>query len=426
MLWLLLGVLLVCSGTVSACETSLFGLSRRALQEFQSSGKPMRRRVHALMQQPHQVLMTVLIANTAINVAIFSAAFFTLRGIAESSALAAVAAAIAVPLAVILFGEMLPKALALSNPRHFAPPAAGLIATLQVVLVPIQRVLDRFVIAPITRLLAPSDSPSAAVTPDELRLMVEHSAREGVINTAENEMLQAIVALGTVSVREVMTPRVDMRAVAWDAPRDDLLGSFRETGRRRLPVRGRDLDDIRGLLYRRDLHLQRNTAPKALLRRIRFVPEQANLMQVLRHFREEHITLAIVVDEHGGTAGLVSVHDIVQWIVGVLPDAEGPRRAAPSQRIDEHSYRISGDLSIRDWAGRFDVGDVDRHVDTVAGLILARLGRLPQHGDSIRIRNLTLKVESMRGRRIEHVLLTLDTPAQTAARRVDGTQGAKG
>ena len=103
---------------------------------------------------------------------------------------------------------------------------------------------------------------------------------------------------------------------------------------------------------------------------------------------------------------MVSIEDVVEWIVGDLPDADTPRPAVPTERIDENTYRLSGDLSVRLWADRFAVGEIDRYVDTVGGLILAKLGRLPRPGDAVHIRNLTLTIEHMQGRRIERVLLT--------------------
>jgi CBS domain containing-hemolysin-like protein len=142
-----------------------------------------------------------------------------------------------------------------------------------------------------------------------------------------------------------------------------------------------------------------------LVRRAHFVPEQANLIQLLRYFRTEGMGMVIVVDEYGGTAGLVTLEDVVEWVVGDLPDTDRQRPAVPTERIDESTYRLSGDLSVRLWADRFGGGEIDRHIDTVAGLILAKLGRLPRTGDSVRIRNLTLTVEAMQRRRIERVLL---------------------
>jgi CBS domain containing-hemolysin-like protein len=234
---------------------------------------------------------------------------------------------------------------------------------------------------------------------------VERSAHEGVINSTENEMLQAIVALVDLSIREVMTPRVDIQSVRMDADRDSVLEIVRSSGRRRLPVHGRDLDDIRGVIYARDLYLNQDKPVRKLVRSAHFVPEQVNLMQLLRHFRTGRNQLAIVVDEYGGTAGLVTSEDVVEWIVGDLPDIETPRPAVHIERIDEDTYRLPGNLSVRLWADRFGVEEFERSVDTLAGLILAKVGRLPRPGTSVSIRNLELTVEAMRGRRIERVLL---------------------
>ncbi len=408
MLWALLVLLLVCSGVVSASETALFGLTRQALHEFRRADKPLRRRVHTVMQHPHRVLMTVLIANTAINVSIFTVSFLVLRQIPPHLVLVTAIGGAMVPLVVIVCGEMLPKATALANPGRFAPGAAALIGALQMVLRSLLWVLGTLVIEPLTRLLAPTASSSDGVTTDELRLLVEQSAAQGAINSTENEMLQATVAMGEVSVREVMTPRVDIVSVRLDADRATVHETIRESGRRRIPVIGKDLDDIKGVLYARDVYLNPQAPVRSLVRRIHYVPEQVTLMQLLRHFRTERIHLAVVVDEHGGTAGLVTIEDVVEWIVGDLPDAETPLPDAITELVDDNTYRLSGDLSARVWSDRFGAGDVDRRVDTVGGVILAKLGRVPRVGDSVSIRNLTLTVESMRQRRIQKVLVRRD------------------
>ena len=405
MIWLLLAFLLLCSGAVSASETALFGLSRQALYRFGRSPGRLRRRVSLLMQQPRRVLMTVLITNTAVNVAIFTISFLALRELHVDSAALSAVGGVMVLLAVIVFGEMLPKALAFGNTGRFAPPAASLIAVLQLVLGPVRWILGTFLVEPITRLVAPQSAAGNTITTDELRLLVERSAHEGVIDSTENEMLQAIVALGDVSVREVMTPRVDIRWIRVDSGHAGAQRMIRKWRCRLVPACGRDLDDIRGILHTRDLYLQPEAKVWSLVRPVPFVPEQINLMQLLRYFRTEGTQMVIVVDEYGGTAGLVTLEDVVEWVVGELPDTERPRPSVAMERIDEDTYRLSGDLSVRLWADRFGAGEIDRHIDTVAGLILAKLGRLPRPGDSVRIQNLTLTVETMQRRRIERVLL---------------------
>ncbi len=405
MLWISLVLLLVCSGVISASETALFGLKQHALQSMSRSDRALHRRAALLMQRPHHVLMSVLITNTAVNVAIFAIAFFALRQLGDLHAWIAMSAGLLTPMVVIVVGEMVPKALALSRPELFAAPAALVVGSMLALLAPILHVMDRWIIAPITRLLAPGVATGRAVTTDELKLLVEQSAGEGVINETENGMLQAIVALGDVSVREVMTPRVDIRAVSIDDDRTTMLEMMRTTGRRRIPVRGRDLDDIRGVVYARDFHLNPSTPLRSLLRRVHFVPEQANLIQLMRCFRAGGTHLAIVVDEFGGSVGLVTAKDMVAWIAGDISDEGSPQPEHPTEQVDENTYRLSGSLSARILAERFSVGDIEPHVDTVAGLILTKLGRVPKNHDEIRIGNLTLEVESMRNHRIERVLL---------------------
>lgn len=402
MIWLVLAILLGVSAAVSAAETALFALTRKDLHEFQRSKSPLRRSAHLLMLHPRRVLLTVLISNTAVNITFYAVSYTVYE---KLSAATATAVGLGSLFLVIIVGEVVPKAISLGNARVLAPPSAGLIRFLQVILSPLVRLLSVVLVDPITRLLAPSSPQEDEVDSDELRLLVESSARVGHIDTTENELLQSIVALPEASVREVMTPRVDVEFVRITDSPSRALQTIKACKRRILPVCGRDLDDVRGLLYAREALTNPGAPTTSLLRAVRFVPEQLNLAQLVRHFHEEKTHFAIVVDEYGGTSGLVTVDDVVEWIVGDLPESEAPHAEAQTERLDENTYRLSGDLSVRDWAERFGVEEVDPHVDTVAGLILAKLGRLPRAGDRVRIRNLTLTVDAVRRRRIDHVVL---------------------
>ena len=413
MTWSLLAILLVCSAGVSGSETALFGLRRRMLYRFSRSDRAFARRVHTIMQQPRRVLLTVLIANTTINVAIFAISFIAIDRLRHEHAGWAAFAGVAVLLSVIVFGEVVPKAVALNGAVRFAPPAAALMTVLQTVVDPIRWVLATLFVEPITRLLAPSTQVPDHVTTEELRLLVERSEEEGHLDSTESEMLQAVVTLADVSIREVMTPRVDIQAVPIREPRGDVLDRFDRTKRRRLPVFDRDLDDIQGFLYLRDLLLRPDVPIRLLVRPIPFVPAQVNLMQLLRFLRDGPTDLAVVVDEHGGTAGLVAVEDVVRWIVGDVDRFQYPRQDQATQRIDENTYRIPGELSVRVWADRFAVGEIDRRIDTVGGLVLSKIGRMPRVGDRVRVGNLTLTVESMNKRRIVRVLLRRDLDGAT-------------
>ena len=174
MLWFVLALLLLCSGIISATETALFGLSSSALRDLRRAPGGLRRRAYRMMSVspgPRRVLMTVLMANTGVNVTIFTVAFFALRQVGESYLVIATLGGLAVPFLLIVFGEVLPKAVALASPHTFAPAASGLIAVLHVALGPIQWLLSRSLVEPITRLLAPSSGQPDAVTTEELRLL---------------------------------------------------------------------------------------------------------------------------------------------------------------------------------------------------------------------------------------------------------------
>jgi CBS domain containing-hemolysin-like protein len=240
------------------------------------------------------------------------------------------------------------------------------------------------------------------------------AARQGVIDTAENMMLQEIVALPQTSVRSVMRPRVDVIAVPLDADPADVRSRMHQARLTKLPVYGRDLDDIRGLVHARDLYLRDDPPLARLIRPVNYIPEQCNLLQVIEHFQATRSQLAIAVDEYGGMAGLVTMEDVLEQIVGDLPGTQKPAEPAV-EVISPNVYRLAGDLNVRDWAQRFGMTKLTgTKVQTVAGLILARLGRLPQEGESVRFANLTLTVERLAGRRIDRILLTHNPGAGTS------------
>ncbi len=363
------------------------------------------RRVFHLMRQPRQVLMTVLITNTAVNVAIFAISFIGTHGLRERQPALTALVGVITLLVVIVFGEMLPKAIALSNTRLLAPGAGAFISTMHTILSPIRWVSEVFLVEPLTRLLSPSRPMSDAVSTDELQLLVEHSAQEGHINSTENELLQTVVALDEINVREIMTPRVDASFGSTTNTRDQIQALLQKHGMRHLIVCGRDMDDIRGVLDARRFYLEPERDWLSLVGPVKFVPEQINLVQLLRDLRSAPPEPAVVVDEYGGTTGFVAMRDVIQWLVGgQSEDLQEPGGAA-AERIDENTYLLAGDLSARVWADRFGVKDIDRNIDTLGGLVLARLGHVPRGGERVRIRNLTLTVEVVRKRRIERVLV---------------------
>jgi len=407
MFWqiVLLVVLLGCSGVVSGSETALFGLSASDLNAFRESKRPLRRRAQRLMDDPRRVLLTVLIANTSINVFIFAVSAVLVARFGAAHPLLATLGGVVVLIAVIVVGEVGPKAAALAAPVKLAPAAATVVHALQTVSQPVRWILDRAVIEPMIRLLSPPDARPENLSTDELRKLVEASAKRGTFSSVENEMLQAVVALPEVRVRSIMVPRVDIQAVGLHEPVEAVRSRLAETRLTKLPVYRSDLDDIAGVIFARDLYLNPEKRWVELLRPARYVPEQINLLQLLEHFRQYGHQLAVVVDEYGGTAGIVAMEDVLEQIVGDLQETGEAPADAPIEVIDADTYRLAGDLNVREWASHFGIGQVDSRIDTLGGLVLTILSRAAREGDTVRIGNLTLTVETLRGQRIDRIIL---------------------
>lgn len=407
--------LLLCSATVSGSETALFALSHHDLCAMGRSENRFKRLAAQLMEQPRTVLVTVLITNTTVNVCFFAVSFFFFQALGAAYPSATWVGGLLTTFTLVLFGEVLPKAVALAHGRSLAPLIAPVIRASALVLLPLRGVLQHAVVSPLTRLILPGRGAGPQVSTDELRAVVEMSARQGVINVRENEILQQIVALPETSVRSVMVPRVDIVAVSVDADRETVCQRIRDSGKKKLPVFGRDLDDILGLIHALDLRLTPDRPLGALLKSAHFVPEQANLLQMVQDFRRTGTQLAVVVDEHGGTSGLVTLEDVMEHIVGDIADADEAPSAPTIEVIDERAYRLSGGISVRALADYFGVRPGAEGVETLGGFMLSQLGRLPQPGDVVLAANLRLTVERVAARRVEQVLVELvastDAPA---------------
>ncbi|MFQ5489190.1 MAG: hemolysin family protein [Phycisphaerae bacterium] len=411
--YLLLVLLLGCSGLISGSETALFALTRRDRRAFAMGGR-LKRRAAQLMQHSHRVLTTVLIVNTGVNVLYFAISYVVLRRLGMEYPAVAAGASILVFFAIIIVGEILPKAVAKAHPTGIAPFVAPFIGTLQTVTAPVQGVLGWALVEPLTRLIRGPKPDKDEVSVDELRALVEMTAHQGVIDSAENRMLQEIVALPEIKVGAVTQPRVDVVACALSEGHHSARAKLQETGLGKMLVFGKDLDDVRGLVTVRDLNLYPDKPLAGLVRPVKFVPEQINLLQLIAHFRTTQTQLAVVVDEFGGMTGLVTLRDVLEKIVGDL-GGEDAKTEPATEVIDPNTYRLAGDLAVRDWADRFGLADPDMAAAghgfwTLAGFVLAKLGRLPRVGDTVRIRNLTLTVERLQGRRIDRILLERGHP----------------
>jgi magnesium and cobalt exporter, CNNM family len=423
-----IALLIALNGLFVAAEIALVTVRRSRIRQLSEEGDQRAQRVEGMKERPGRLLATIQLGITFIG---FLAAAFAgasiaggladwLRDIGPLSASADVLALLIVTLVVslvtIVFGELVPKTLALAHAERYALALARPIEVLGAVLAPLVWLLTTITHF-VTRLLGVRDVSDEAITSEELRILVERSTEQGAIEAEEEQMIGGVLELGEQRAHEVMVARVDMVTLSVDATFDEIVQTIVSEGHSRIPVYEDTVDDIIGLLYAKDLlpYLvgeDRTPAIRRLLRTPLFVPESMLVDDLLRSLQRRRVHIAIVLDEHGGTAGLVTIEDLLEEIVGEIQD-EYDEEEPMIVPIDEHEARVDGRTDVDDLLEHFDTtleGDDKEEFDTVGGLVYHHVGGVPSVGDSVTVDGLTLTVEATDGRRVRTVHV-LHTPA---------------
>ena len=408
----LLLLLVLLSGIFSSSETALFSLTRIQLEKHGHSGNPFSRLVPALMARPKQTLMIILVGNTAVNVLLFAVSYVFFQSLARQyGAWITPVAGIGSVLLVVVGGEVIPKVLAVTFADRLAPFSAMIVKTTGTVAGPLGRVIDVLLAEPFTRLVLGGKGRRSTVGHElstvELKAMLHMSQRHGEIDWLEDRFLREIIDLGSTRVREIMAPRVEVVAYDINKPAEGLRELIRSTRLKKIPVFNESIDQIVGLVYAKMLFLNPDQTLEDVLVPVHFVPELATCEALLRHFRQTKSQLAIVVDEYGGTAGLVTLEDVLEEIVGEISDPEDEPSEREIKPLSDTEYDISGRLDVRYWVEMFGLPAQTERVATVSGLMTAKLGRPARVGDVVRFRNVELRVTSVHRWRIERLYLRL-------------------
>lgn len=420
-LFVALPLLLVASGFFSGSETAMFSLTTANRLRLTRRGGVIANALESMLEDLQLLLITLMFGNMTINVLYFviSSALLLKLDAAETPVLAA-AGTLAPLLLIIIAGEVLPKMVANLAPVLWLRVLVLPLFVVHRSITPLRIVLRSLVIAPLGRLFAPSQRPPA-LSADELAALVELSERRGVIDQSEEQMLREVVNLSQLKVRDIMVPRVDMQAVDVEAPPAELFELIRRERVTKLPAYRGDLDHVVGVIYARQFLLARASGRAvdlaSLVRAAHFVPEVQRVDQLLGEFRKRGVHMAIAVDEYGGTAGVVTIRDIVERLVGEVDvESEDPGdEVSEAQPIGPGRWRVSGQLAVRDWATLFRMGMIPAKATTVGGLVAAQLRRLPEPGDAVTLGNLTLTVESVHQGRVGSVVLSVPTEAGGAS-----------
>ena len=402
--FVVLGFSALASGFFSGSETALIGISQERVHQLAGSGRR-GLRVQQLVSDPDRLLSTLLVANNLVNIlgaAIATTLFIDLVGDTWGPWVSTVA----VTAVILVVGEITPKSLAARHPEQFSLAVAPTIWRLSTVLGPVARFFTA-ITKGLFRIFGVSTAPpTRQVTEDDIRALSELGLAAGGIESVEHEILDALFTLADRPVKEVMTPRVDITTLQQPVRIEDVRTAVAKTGHSRYPVSAGELDDLRGVLYVKDL-LQLDTAPSAdeiesLLRVPMFVPESASILRVLQDLRGRRSAFAVVHDEHGGVEGIVTIKDLVAELVGALQDEYDP--GAPEIiRTAPEEWLADGRVAIEDVADLVGVVMPAGPYTTVAGMLMAVAGRVPGEGDNIRIDGLRFTVLQMDRNRIDRI-----------------------
>jgi CBS domain containing-hemolysin-like protein len=410
----LLPMLVAMSALCSGTETALFSLTHADRLRLRRSHPTVHATVQKLLAEPRGLLVAILLLNVTVNTAYFTVAGMVGKRLFEDSAAVAAGFSIGCVLVLILFGEVLPKAFSAVHRLPVSRVMAVPVLAWFRLITPVRLVLDGVVVAPLARLFRPAGQGEAErLTADDLQRLLEVGQSQGVLRESEHQLLADVVELGTLRVRDVMTPRVDVVWLKATDTSQELLALARDTGFTRFPV-------CRGAFNERQIvgivNVQRvlpelnksgasaRLALAGLVDAPRFVPDKARVDQLLEHFRSTATDAAVVVSEHGELTGMVQIDDVIAELVK-FASASHESGEGGVRMVDDGEWEVPGRLSVRDWEEFFEpVGARGgARVSTVAGLILARLGRVPRAGDKVTVGNVAMRVEAVQGRNIQRV-----------------------
>ena len=426
-------VLTLLEGFFVAAEIALVSIRHSRVEQLVDEGSRAARRVQGLLDNPGRFLAVSQLGLTLLG---FFASAYAAVSLADglagilvrvdalrdgAHAISLVVVTIVIALFTIVFAELVPKTLALAHTERFALALSQPIEVIAHVLGPVISLLTGLTRA-VAGALGARVSADAQISAEELKLIVERGGEQGVLEAEEEQMINAVIELGERRVHEVMVPRIDIVGLEVGGTFEEAVQRIIAEGHSRLPVWEQSVDQVVGILYAKDLlrFLKEASADpppiRALLRTPLFVPESITIDDLLRQLQRRKVHLAIVLDEYGGTAGLVTIEDLLEEIVGEIQD-EYDVEEPMVVRLDDDRARIDGRASGDELGELWDDLDIDalledrEEYDTLGGLLFHRIGGVPKPGDQVRVGALTLTVETTDGRRAGKVLALRERPA---------------
>lgn len=413
---IILIALIILSGFFSSAETALTTCNKIKMRTLADNGNSRAKRVLRITDDSGKMLSAILVGNNIVNLS--ASAISTSLAIDLGGSVAVGIATGIITILILIFGEIAPKTLATLHADNIALAYSGVIAFLMKILTPVIFLINSLAMGFLFLLRIDAKKAQNTMTEDELRTIVDVSHEEGVIETEEREMINNVFDFGDAQAKEIMVPRIDMTFADINSTYNELLEIFRTDRFTRIPVYEDSTDNVVGIINIKDLLLcenKENFSIKNILRKPYFTYEHKNTAELLIEMRQSYNNIAIVLDEYGATAGLITLEDLLEEIVGEIRDEYDTDEEDPIQKINDCEYLVKGSMNLEDLSQELDLDLTSEDYDSIGGYLIGLLDHLPIVGESVTtLDNVYLRVEAMEKKRIDKIFMRIPPKTEDA------------
>ena len=377
--------LIMCSAFFSSCETAFSTVNNIRLRNYADEKRKGARKAVYICENFDKTLSTILVGNNLVNIACTTICAYIFSTLFTSPTLANVLNTVIMTIIILIFGEIMPKSFAKQNPEKFALRFSGLLFAIMKVLYPITLVFIK-----LQKAFIKNDVTNPTVTEDELESIIDTMEEEGVINSEDADLIQGVLDLGETTAYDIMTPRVDVNALPIDAKEDEVKKMFIETQYSRIPVYNGDIDHIVGILNQKDyftaLIIGQKVEIKKMMTEPLFINENMKVDDVIRQMQKVKKHMAVVVDEHGGTSGIVTFEDSIEEMVGEIYDEHDKEEDIKEEikQLDERTYLIDADVSIEELFEKLEIEHLpETQYSSIGGFLYELSGNLPKQDQEL-------------------------------------------
>lgn len=401
-------VCIILSAYFSATETAFSSLNRTRLKAMAENGNPKASLALRLAENYDNLISSILIGNNIVNIAVASiGTLLFVEHLGED--LGATVSTVVVTITVLIFGEITPKSIAKDHPEGFAMFSAPFLRVIIFVFTPLNFMFSAWKKL-VSKLFRTSED--GKMSQEELLLLLDEVQQEGAIDESENKLLKNAVSFGDMEAQDILTHRVDLEAVSIDATKEEIASAFQKSQFSRLPVYEENIDKIVGIIHLKDFYVGDGVTNAALTDIITppvYVHQTEKIDKLLQILRSSKSHLAIVVDEYGGTLGIVTMEDILEELVGEIWD-EHDVVEEPISKLDENKYIVDGTVSLSNFCDYFDV-DTESESVSLGGWVMDQMERIPNEGEQFEYENLTITIGKIDEHRVESVYVEVKAHA---------------